>query len=304
MILMQFRAIHFAVGLIPMLRSLAVSFAALMLSGAMLAGCSTALDGATEDLRIDIAGTGEALCDVTQPGRRYRAYAPGIFRVMKSSDDLRIRCSAPGNREQTVILKPQRSKSDIYNIYNGYVPGMLWDNATGARYEYPEYVLIDFSATPATSYPLPDYQQVFAKNPGLVGMEEFRPGHAALQSDLGQAVPTLRPREAGDEAVSEIMMPSASAKEPPTPQGATAGSGTSAAATATTTNTSTTKAEPAATGAKAPPNPATGTSSGSTESTGLFKNKSPMNSSSGGMKIFTNKIGTTPDTPAQPNVNP
>ena len=189
-----------------MVRQITATFAALLLSAAMMSACSTVTDGAAEDIRINIAGTGEALCDVTQPGRRYRVYAPSTMRVMRSRDDLRIRCKAPGNREQVVILKSVVSDKFSYNAFNLGL-GAAWDGMTGAMYAYPDTVLMDFSNMVATSYPQPDYQDVFDKYPDLMQMEQFRPGQPALGSDRGTTVPTMQLRQGEEDNSMGIMMP-------------------------------------------------------------------------------------------------
>ncbi|MDB5492281.1 MAG: hypothetical protein JWO78_2130 [Micavibrio sp.] len=265
-----------------MIRQITVTFAALMLSGAMLSGCSTAMNGGTEDIRINIAGTGEALCDVTQPGRRYRVYAPSSFRAMRSKDDLRIRCQAPGNRQQVVVLKSELSRDLPYNVSNLGV-GVGWDAMTGAMYNYPSEVLVDFRGMPPTSYPQPDYQDVFDQNPELLQMEQFRPGLPALGSDIGTAAPTLQPRSTEEDNSMGIMMP--------------------VAGSVTTTTTSTTTAKAPLPPIVAPP-VATSTTTTSTSTTtigqGLGTNNSKSSDSTSptpssvSQKIFTGKIGAVP----------
>ncbi|MGZ9096788.1 MAG: hypothetical protein ACXW30_00645 [Micavibrio sp.] len=182
-----------------MIRQIGFVFAALILSS-----CATALEEPVQDLHIDIVGTGEALCDVTQPGRRYRAYAPGSIRVMKSDDPLKVVCAAPGNRELSVTLTPKMTPMLAANITNGVIPGVTWDYLSGAAHHYPDKVVMDFSAMPPQHYPMPDYQYVIEQNPHIAGMEMFRPGKAALISDIGQQTPTLMPREAKPSAM-EVM---------------------------------------------------------------------------------------------------
>lgn len=183
-----------------MIRQIGFVFAALLLSS-----CATALEQPAQDLHIDIVGTGEALCDVTQPGRRYRAYAPGSIRVMKSDDPLTLKCAAPGNREMSVTLTPKMTPMLAANIANGIVPGVTWDYLSGAAHHYPDKVVMDFSGMPPQEYPMPDYQYVFEQNPHIAGMEMFRPGKAALISDIGQKAPTLMPRAEDEADVMEVM---------------------------------------------------------------------------------------------------
>lgn len=171
----------------------------------MVSGCATAIETPTQDITIHLVGTGEALCDIRQKNYRYRAYAPGSIRVQKTNEPMHIRCEAPGNRQLTTTLDPEVSKTVMANVTNGVVPGMAWDYFSGAMYKYPDRVVMDFSAMPPQPYELPDYQKVFARNPALQSMEEFRPGIAALQSDIGRPVQGLPPREV--QAVAEEAVP-------------------------------------------------------------------------------------------------
>lgn len=201
-----------------MVRLLGFAAAALLLSS-----CATALESPAQDLRIDIVGTGEALCDVTQPGRRYRAYAPGTIRVMKSKDPMNVKCVAPGNRELDITLTPEMSNMMFANVVTGVVPGVTWDYLTGASHQYPDLVVMDFTAMPPQPFPLPDYQLVLERNPSIAGMEQFRPGKSALIGDVGQASPQLTIREdmmATDSMFVEDSAPApASTSAPAAPAG-------------------------------------------------------------------------------------
>ena len=172
-----------------MVRSIAIILAALALSS-----CSTVLEDVSQDLTINIVGTGEAHCHLSQTERLYRAYAPTIIRVQKSESPMTVRCLAPGNREQTVVLPSKISDVTVANIANGVIPGATYDYFSGGMFKYPDTVTFDFTNMPPKSYPLPDYQLVFDRSPDIMGMEEFRPGKSALIRDMGQTVEPLRRR--------------------------------------------------------------------------------------------------------------
>jgi hypothetical protein len=171
-----------------------VRFGAMASAVVLLSACATVIEKPTQDLKIEILGTGEALCDVTQSGRRYRAYAPSTIKIRKSHDLLNVRCFAPGNREKTVVLESKVTNSVLANVANGVLPGMTWDVASGAAFRYPDTVVVDFTDMPPQPYPLPDYQAVLNANPVLIGLEEFRPGRSALISDMGTGVQTMQKR--------------------------------------------------------------------------------------------------------------
>ncbi|HEY8189958.1 MAG TPA: hypothetical protein VIF12_04690 [Micavibrio sp.] len=191
-----------------MVRLIAIAAAALMLSS-----CSTILEDASQDLKINIVGTGEALCYVSQTGRLYRAYAPSVIHIQKSDSPMTVRCLAPGNREQTVVLESKISNVTAGNIANGVIPGAAYDYFSGAMFKYPDSVTFDFSDSPPKSYPLPDYQLVFDQSPDMMGMEEFRPGKGALMSDKGRAPRPMQRRPIEDFSEPEESAP-APAKTP------------------------------------------------------------------------------------------
>ncbi len=202
-----------------MVRQACIAVTALLLS-TVLPSCATILEEPAQDIHIDIAGTGEALCDVTQPGRRYRAYAPGVVRVMKSDDPLKVKCAAPGNRELSITLVPEMTPMLAANITNGVVPGVTWDYLTGASHHYPDKLVMDFTNMPPEGYDLPDYQKVLERSPHIAGMEMFRPGRAALIGDVGTKTPGMPPRREVDS--SDIIL-----MEAP-PEASSANAGTSA----------------------------------------------------------------------------
>lgn len=171
-----------------------------------IAACATIEENTTQELTIEIVGTGKAMCDLNQPGYRYRVHAPGTVRIQKTPDPLQIKCDAPGNRTIRTVLTPALSEKVAY----GLIPGAAWDYASGAAHKYPDHIVIDYSDMPPRPYDEPDYQKVLRRNPHIAGMEEFRPGVPALQSDIGQPVPTLQPREVPIKV--ETVAPPATAK--------------------------------------------------------------------------------------------
>lgn len=175
---------------------------AVLVSVFLLSACATATEKPMQDLKVELVGTGEALCDITQPGRRYRVYAPSTVRIVKSSDPIHVKCNAPANRVLEQDLEPVVTDAIMANVTNGVAPGLLWDHFTGAMYKYPDKVVMDFSNIEPRDYPLPDYQMVIDRNPYIQGMEMFRPGKAALLSDIGQRTQQMprRVSPASDEA--------------------------------------------------------------------------------------------------------
>lgn len=180
-----------------------------------IAGCSTMVNRATQEITIETPGASGALCFLERPGYSSRVWAPKTVRLTKSKYDLSVRCIAPGNREKVEIVKPELPDSFFLNVANGLVPGALIDHETGAMFSLPEKVVVDFTTMQPKSMPPPDYQEVLDQNPDIAVMEEFRPGKSALQRDRNRPVSELQPRRSDGELYSNSGMESLRGQEAP-----------------------------------------------------------------------------------------
>ena len=170
----------------------------------LLASCSTAIDGQIQDVTIETQGARNTLCYMQNKEFSFRFYPPQTLKVTKSNDPYTIRCLAPGNREKTVIVEPKISNNAFLNVAT-LGTGFAVDHASSAMYELPDKIVISFEGMLPTSYPQPAYNEFFDKNPHLKGMEEFRPGQAALQRDAGKPTSGLKLRDTGDEGDSPVV---------------------------------------------------------------------------------------------------
>ena len=145
-------------------------------------GCSTIIDKPTQNVRIETPGTEGAICYLEREDYRTRVWAPKTIRINKAQDPLNVRCLAPGNREKKVVIEPTFPTSTYMNLTN-LMGGALIDYQTGAMFELPEVIEVDFTGMPAKPMPLPAYQQLLEEYPAIADLEEFRPGRSALQRD-------------------------------------------------------------------------------------------------------------------------
>jgi hypothetical protein len=151
-----------------------------------------------------IVGADTALCHFRNDDYYYKVYAPGTVRIQKTRKAINLRCVATGNRERIATIEPEVSDMIAANFTNGFVPGVTWDVVSGAAHSFPSVITVDFTGVPAQPMPLPEYQRVLNQNPGLIGLEEFRPGRAVLISDYSTPVPTLDRREGAAEQLDEF----------------------------------------------------------------------------------------------------
>lgn len=168
------------------------------LAALLLASCSTVIDGQIQDVTVETQGAKNTLCYMQNKDFSFRFYPPQTLKVTKSDDPYTIRCLAPGNREQTVRIEQDITDSTYYNVIN-VGTGAIVDHLSSAMYELPPKIVINFEGVQPSAYPQPAYNEFYDRHPELKGMEEFRPGQAALQRDAGTVTPELPKRGKGDE---------------------------------------------------------------------------------------------------------
>ncbi|MCB9991701.1 MAG: hypothetical protein H6867_10105 [Rhodospirillales bacterium] len=166
--------------------------AALILS---LSACASALEKATQEVNVVTPGAHESVCYLDNGEVIYRVWPPQTVRVSKRPGDLKVRCVADGDREKSVTIDTQHQALVLANAFNGFAPGIFIDYHTGAMFAYPETITVDFSDMQAGKMPRPAYDRYLQDNPDLFGMEEFRPGDAALMSDRYEEPVALKKRE-------------------------------------------------------------------------------------------------------------
>lgn len=164
----------------------------------LLASCSTVMDGQIQEVTIETVGAANTLCYMQNREFSFRFYPPQTLKVTKSADPYTIRCLAPGNREKTIVVEPKVSDNSYLNVANvGLGAGV--DHLSSAMYELPSKIVINFEGMVPSGYNQPHYNDFYDKNPHLKGIEEFRPGQAALIRDTDTPPSTLTRRDAGDE---------------------------------------------------------------------------------------------------------
>lgn len=171
----------------------------------LLASCSTVIDGQIQDVTIETQGANNTLCYMQNNEFSFRFYPPQTLKVTKSRDPYTIRCLAPGNREKTIVVAPKVSDNTFWNATNVGV-GVPVDHLSAAMYELPDKIVISFEGMLPSGYDQPGYNNFYDKNPELKGMEEFRPGQAALLRDAGTDTPLLKKREEGGDDQSSAIL--------------------------------------------------------------------------------------------------
>ncbi len=167
----------------------------------MLASCAYSLEGSLQEITFKTPGAENAVCHLYE-GVKKVIRPPQTIVVKKSGKTLKLECMAPGNRDQTVYIKPETIDAIMLNIGNALVPGLATDYATGAMFMYPEVVIVDFTGIRPEPMPLPAYHAPDTLPPVRRGMEEFRPSHPELSTDRTMPGPARRDGYEEEEGAS------------------------------------------------------------------------------------------------------
>lgn len=158
----------------------------------LLVSCATAIQGQTQRVMIETPGVEDAVCRIQNSQFRYVVYPPRLMNIQRSAEPYAVECIAPGNRFKTVMLKPTIDKMASLNIFNLVMPGATVDYISNAAFKFPELVAVDFTGMPPQAMPEPAHMRMFAQNPDIVGVEEFRPHWPALIRDKDSVPMELR----------------------------------------------------------------------------------------------------------------
>lgn len=167
----------------------------ILLSVLALAGCAYTMDESIQDLTIETPGAYNALCDVYVDGFRYVFHPPQTRSIFRSNEDLVVDCKAPGNRHKKLVFKPHLNQSTHFNVANGVVPGLLWDYQSGAMFNYPDTIEVDFTAMPTRPMPVSGQNTPDLPRPDDNVLEEFLPGLPRLNSDRNHLQAPIQKRQ-------------------------------------------------------------------------------------------------------------
>lgn len=123
-----------------------------------LTGCGTIADHQTVLMTVKTPGAENAKCLLENKDYKYVAYSNETIRVMKTPYDMVVRCTAPGNREKTILVKRELNEWVFVNVANGFVPGATYDYFSRGAFDYPNTVIVDFAGVNVKPYPLPGYE--------------------------------------------------------------------------------------------------------------------------------------------------
>lgn len=122
-----------------------------------LAGCASIADKQTQIVTLRTPGAIDAKCSLENQDMRYNIHTDQTIEIMKSPNDLIVRCMAPGNREKTILVKRELNDWVFVNVANGFIPGAAYDYFSRGAFDYPSEITVSFVGMPVKPYPLPNY---------------------------------------------------------------------------------------------------------------------------------------------------
>ena len=154
-----------------------------LIAAGLLSACSTLANHQTQDITIKTPGAENARCLIENEDMKYAARTDETIEMMKSPHDLVVRCTAPGNREQTVHVKRDVDEWVVANVANGFVPGAAYDYFSRGAFIYPEVISVNFVGIPVKPYPLPQYMSDDLKMNHQYGTIEHMGGGGVLLTE-------------------------------------------------------------------------------------------------------------------------
>jgi len=134
-------------------------------------GCATYTNKQTQKIEIRTSGVDNVNCYISNSTFQYELIAPGKIAVARTSEDYDVICSKAGYYEVHEKIRPQTmiGKATVGNVYNGVLPGLLYDIASNSMNEFPDMVMLKMERDPnrymvarAEKYVLPekDYDEL------------------------------------------------------------------------------------------------------------------------------------------------
>ena len=115
----------------------------------MLSGCNTIYENAYQKITVRTPGVENADCDLTTAKNRYFVMSPRVVVVERSNLPLTVICEKTGYYTASAVVKSKvHANAAVMNVFNGFVPGMVYDVATDSIYDYPSTIIVTLLPLP------------------------------------------------------------------------------------------------------------------------------------------------------------
>ncbi|MEM6781810.1 MAG: hypothetical protein AAF569_08105 [Pseudomonadota bacterium] len=171
----------------------------------MITGCSSVLEGPTQQVTLLTPGAENAECMIHNKDFRYQMTSNETRKIMRSEHDMVVDCLAPGNREKSIVVENDLSRVATGNIATLGL-GAAYDYYDNSLYTYPSVITVDFRNTPPQSYGLPQHHAEDLPDPSTLPVENYTPSLPKVDEDRFKPQPILQKIDRGmdeDMFVSE-----------------------------------------------------------------------------------------------------
>lgn len=163
----------------------------------LLTACGTMVDSPNQMISVQTPGAVGAKCDLRTLGIHYTAHPPQNIMIRRMQDPLTVTCEAPGNRSKTIVVRSRINGDSMGNFFNLGL-GVPYDQVSGALYQYPDVVTVDFSnASDARTADMPMYHAPDGLSPYDVQYENMSPRDPVMSPLKSDPVPY---KVTGDDA--------------------------------------------------------------------------------------------------------
>ena len=158
-----------------------------------LGGCSTILNGETQEVTLLTPGAYDAECILHNEEFSYQMTTGQTRHIPRSDKEMTVECFAPGFREKTISVESAIERTSVvYNAANGAIPGVMIDHLSDALYVYPSQIVVSFRDGEGASYPMPRYHNPDIADPDDLAIPHQGPDIPSIESDKTEIKPTLR----------------------------------------------------------------------------------------------------------------
>lgn len=177
----------------------------------LLGACGYAIETSNQDITFLTPGAKGAHCDVYVNKLRYQASPPQKINIRKSSKDMQVSCTAPGNRKVDMDVPANISSKALW----GGPAGVAWDYGAQTLHDYPSVIAVDFTHVKTSANDMPLHNSPDNDQPESHDLEEFRALTPMLNSDKGKE--PVHPVRRDDVSLmqdgEEVVMPDAEEEE-------------------------------------------------------------------------------------------
>ncbi|HWA91716.1 MAG TPA: hypothetical protein VG889_16880 [Rhizomicrobium sp.] len=127
-----------------------VVFAAVAACAVSLSGCASIIKGSSQQIAIESPPATGASCELSNREGHWTVVTPGVAKVHRSKEDMRVTCAKDGWQTATAVIPSDFEGWTLGNLLIGGIIGLGVDASTGAINEYPHAFQVPMHQTTAS----------------------------------------------------------------------------------------------------------------------------------------------------------